>query len=329
ATQVDCSSDVNSTVNLTGIFSCNISHPIFHAEATAMFLVMFEVSDFASWGKEATIGAEGNSENDDSILDNNSHSLTIPVLYAVKIIVSRVTCTRYINILESVKQDSAVRHVYKVENLGIHDVPVNVTFEIPQNVAGLIRWDVKNPIPNLPVRSVECVTLGEQVGDSPQGRREDLTASLWTNIFCHVPILLRNTSIEFTLDGPAHSIGKKVASDVKLVMQSSAQVSLDKNKFVDIYSPRSHRAQARTEIEIHKYHSQLPLVCGGSAAGFVLLILIIVILYKVGFFNRSFKEKICVADDVSMKPNTADDAGFNTPDDQTTVASSDPLHPRE
>ncbi|XP_072350796.1 integrin alpha-D-like, partial [Scyliorhinus torazame] len=88
ASQVDCSSVANSTANLTGIFPCNISHPIFRSDATAMFVLTFEISDVANWETAASIEARGESDNEQTNRDHSLHSETLPVLYAVKIIIS-------------------------------------------------------------------------------------------------------------------------------------------------------------------------------------------------------------------------------------------------
>ncbi|XP_078392380.1 integrin alpha-M-like [Cetorhinus maximus] len=112
-------------------------------------------------------------------------------------------------------------------------------------------------------------------------------------------------------------------------MESRAQISLDQKTFVDIYSPTSHRAQARTEIEFREYYNSLPLVIGSSVGGFLLLILIIIAFYKCGFFKRSFRDKLCDGGEELSSPITTAAVEGNVPDSQQTPASSDALKPTD
>ncbi|XP_041038049.1 integrin alpha-X-like [Carcharodon carcharias] len=327
-TQVDCSSEHNTTGNLTRKFSCNISHPIFRSESMAMFTVNFEILDRASWGSKAVIKAMATSDNEESVAGHNVHMETIPVQYGVKIIVSRVSCTRYISFWERLKEQRDVKHTYKVENLGTRDTPVNVTFELHQGVSGVVWWDVKMPIPIHPVKGWDCVE--EAVSGPGEGRRsgehpEGKTSTRWTRISCNTPILERNTSVEFNLVGIAHSFGETVTTEVKLGMESLAHISLDQETFVDIYSPTSHWAQARTEIEFREYYNSLPLVIGGSVGGFLLLILIIIAFYKCGFFNRNFRDKLCDSGEELSSPISTAAVEGPMPDSQEIPESSDSL----
>ncbi|XP_038636265.1 integrin alpha-X-like [Scyliorhinus canicula] len=271
------------------------------------------------------------SENEQTNLDHSFHSETIPVLYAVKIIISRVSCTRYISFQGSAQNERTVNHIYKVENLGIRDVPVKVTFDIPQDVAGLVQWDVRRP-QNPQVNSAECV-LGQDSAASVRNASGEhsgnMIATSWARVFCDIATLERNRSIEFRLLGVARSLGKKVGSDVKLEMRSQAHILLDEKRFVDIDSPTSHWAQAVTEVEFQKYYNRLPVVIGSSVSGFVLLIIVIIALYKCGFFNRNFWDKICDAGEEASSPFTPADVKVTAPDSQDTMATSSLTKPTD
>ncbi|XP_067883688.1 integrin alpha-D-like [Heterodontus francisci] len=314
--QVNCASSLNSTGNGTGIFLCNISHPIFRSEGKASFIVTFEISDHANWEDRVSIRAEGKSDNELRVLTHSSHTETVPVQYAVKIIISRVGYTRYISLHDGKEEQRTIKHVYKVENLGDRGLPVNVTFNVPKDVAGIVRWELTNGILIQPDGASDCVETGEarrgtgQTTGQPAG---DTAAVTWSTIFCRIRVLDRNASVLFSLIGSARSLGKMATSGAKIVVASEAYISLDQRKFIDVYSSASHRVRALTEIEFHVYVNKLPYVIGSSIAGFLVLIIIIFVFYKIGFFKRNFRDKLCDDGEEASNPITPATSEDTTP----------------
>ncbi|XP_072341515.1 integrin alpha-X-like [Scyliorhinus torazame] len=159
-------------------------------------------------------------------------------------------------------------------------------------------------------------------------QKTNMIATSWTRIFCDVANLERNHSIEFRLLGVARSLGK-VGSDAKLEMKSQAHILLDETRFVDIYSPTSHWAQAVTEVEFQKYYNQLTVVIGSSVGGFILLVIVIIVLYKCGFFKRNYRDKFCDAGEEASSPFTSAGVDVTAPGSKDITPTSDSLKPMD
>ncbi|XP_052635732.1 integrin alpha-M-like, partial [Harpia harpyja] len=74
----------------------------------------------------------------------------------------------------------------------------------------------------------------------------------------------------------------------KVVVQSSARVLYDVGRFWN--TGRDPQLQVQTEVERLETPNPLPLILGGTVGGLVLLALVALVLYKVGFFKRHYKE---------------------------------------
>ncbi|XP_067837144.1 integrin alpha-X-like isoform X2 [Heptranchias perlo] len=327
ATQVDCASSLNSTGIQVENFSCNVSHPIFRSNQTANFVLTFEVSDQSTWEESVPLKVIANSDNELRILDNNFHTESIPVLYTVKVIITSVRSTRYVRLMENEEEAQTVRHTYKVENLGGRGLPVNVTFRV--ETGRRARWEIQDRVQSEPADGSECVALdgpGEVAESEDWTKPGAMIAS--KTISCRVRLLEANGSVLFTISGAARSMSS-LEGDGDLGMTSRANVTLDQRRYVDIYYPRSHQAQATTQIEFQKYFSAKWIIIGSIVGGLVLLILIVFGLYKCGFFNRRFKGKQCDSEGEASNPmNTATDE-LATPTDQVTAPTDQVTAPTD
>ncbi|KAM6988704.1 integrin alpha-X-like [Passerculus sandwichensis] len=76
----------------------------------------------------------------------------------------------------------------------------------------------------------------------------------------------------------------------KVHLQSSARVSFDQRTFQNTWG--GTELQVQTELERVQSPDPLPLILGGSLGGLLLLALVALGLYKVGFFKRRYKEML-------------------------------------
>uniref|UniRef100_UPI00398E5652 integrin alpha-D-like n=1 Tax=Pristiophorus japonicus TaxID=55135 RepID=UPI00398E5652 len=158
-------------------------------------------------------------ENELRILKDSVHTRIIPVQYAVKVIISRLGHTRYVSFGGTADEKRSIQHTYKVENRGAYAVPVNVTFDVPMEIGGLVRWELRSPIQVDPVNGSECV----DVTDIRSGvERQTLgleSTTTWKRIFCRTRLLGRKDSVLFSLSGEARTSEQFSSVDVKLAMQ--------------------------------------------------------------------------------------------------------------
>ncbi|XP_041037062.1 integrin alpha-X-like [Carcharodon carcharias] len=76
---------------------------------------------------------------------------------------------------------------------------------------------------------------------------------------------------------------------MELMIFSKAKVRFDEDKYVDVSEETAHYNEATllTEVDILQQVNQLPMIIGGSIGGLVLLLIVIFVFFKFGFFKRS------------------------------------------
>ncbi|XP_048476872.1 integrin alpha-M-like [Rhincodon typus] len=204
STRVECASNSSSINNLTGKFICNVSHPILQSKALAMFVLTFEVGDMNVSEEGLRIRAEGKSENPSGIYEDSVHEQTIPVKYAVNIVVSRVSSTRYITFMDRMNEERKIKHVYKVENIGSRTVPINVMINASEKVAGLVRWTPEITV-TVQQDHASCVLANEgqelSEGQLTKERKEDRPELSKRKISFTMLVLEKNCFVEIILDG--------------------------------------------------------------------------------------------------------------------------------
>ncbi|XP_030826749.1 integrin alpha-M-like [Camarhynchus parvulus] len=76
----------------------------------------------------------------------------------------------------------------------------------------------------------------------------------------------------------------------KVHLLSSARVTFDQRIFQNTWG--GTELQVQTELERVEPPNPLPLILGASLGGLLLLALVALGLYKVGFFKRRYKEML-------------------------------------
>ncbi|XP_058038558.1 integrin alpha-M-like [Ahaetulla prasina] len=145
--------------------TCNINHPIFWSGAEAIFVATFDVSPDASLGDTLQIVVEADSENGGNSTKDVSYEATLPVRYAVNLLINMgEESTKYMNF--TIGQEDArksIEHRYEVKNLHERSIPFTVTFQIPVKLKGILVWDVFQVIPSEP-EVAKCVLERETPG---------------------------------------------------------------------------------------------------------------------------------------------------------------------
>ncbi|XP_059499257.1 integrin alpha-M-like isoform X2 [Stegostoma tigrinum] len=324
STRVECASNSSSVDNLTGEFTCNVSHPILQSHALAVFILTFEVGDVNVSEEGLRIRAEAKSENPTGISEDSVHEQTIPVKYAVKLFVSRVSSTRYVTFTERSSEERRIKHVYKVENIGGRAVPINVTVKASEEVAGLVRW---MPELTMTFQESSAPRCRDIEGREPSAGREEEGPELSKSKIRSVMLVLENNCrLHLILDGIVRTIGNIPPIDTKLTMESEVYIRLDSRHFVNIVTGMNHRAQSATGVEFQKWYNPLPVILGSTLGGFLLLAVLGFALYKCGFFKRNFKDRLCDGDGACDHP-TAEPEGGTTPENCQGMMTAEPPSP--
>ncbi|XP_075785011.1 integrin alpha-L isoform X1 [Pelodiscus sinensis] len=286
--RISCNGLVAPDTNFRNL-SCNISHPIYWGNSSILFQLLFDVLSDSSWEDFLELQVMASSDNErNGSLENNRALLQIPVLYPVNIITKRLdSSTQYVNFSSLLPENKTIQHLYQVENLlpgsfpqldvtvfvVVPDVFLKELFWLPQgvqtdsNVTCHVRKDAHSPCFN---HAQSCLSAQQQIYECRLGELD--------------------TPSVITVTGLLHD-----ASEIQESSQSPFCTALCFTFNTHKYSLLSNdfmQSQVTTEVELVYVMNYLPIYVGSGVGGLLLFILIIVGLYKCGFFKRNYKERL-------------------------------------
>ncbi|KAM6225523.1 integrin alpha-X-like isoform 2-T2 [Spheniscus humboldti] len=272
---------------------CLVNHPIFRPGAEVVFTVTLDVPHSAELGGLLEVVANASSDNRSP--GGRGQRAEIPVKYGVFLVLtSAPDSTNYVNVSThaGAPASAPVTHHYEVKILGQRGLPVNVTFLVPTALGGTPLWDELEVTPDQ--EPVQCRAVAEHPGvpDAPQRLREhpllDCAVAACRELQCQVQELEPPRALGFRLGGSLALGWVAPTQQPKVVVQSSAQVHYDVGRYWN--TAGGAQLQVQTEVERLETPNPLPLILGGTVGGLVLLGLVVLVLYKVGFFKRHYKE---------------------------------------
>ncbi|XP_042327562.1 integrin alpha-L [Sceloporus undulatus] len=276
--------------------SCNISHPVFRDTTKALIQLRFGILDKRSWGDdlEMEVNVSSNNELNETLHDNTAR-LRIPIKYPINMIVERLEAsTQYIEFSSVRQENKTVTHSYVVKNwpMGAFPSPeVSVFVKVPTtNPEGLI-WELEG-VQTDP--SVFCQPI--------QLEKNTSKPSEWIEMQCAVgeyrlyrcdlgqinSSIINMTGVMYTKGNMKHFPRFKLCTALWLTFNTS--------RYMNFYSQEFAQFQ-ETEVEVIFKMNYLPVIIGSGIGGLVLLILIIVGLYKCGFFKRNYKAKMDIQEE--------------------------------
>nr|Q9QYE7.1 RecName: Full=Integrin alpha-D; AltName: CD_antigen=CD11d; Flags: Precursor [Rattus norvegicus]AAF21241.1 alpha D integrin [Rattus norvegicus] len=293
--------------------SCSINHPIFREGAKTTFMITFDVSYKAFLGDRLLLRAKASSENNKPDTNKTAFQLELPVKYTVYTLISRQEdSTNHVNFSSSHggrRQEAA--HRYRVNNLSPLKLAVRVNFWVPVLLNGVAVWDVTL---SSPAQGVSCVSQMKP----PQNpdfltqiqRRSVLDCSIadCLHFRCDIPSLDIQDELDFILRGNLSFGWVSQTLQEKVLLVSEAEITFDTSVYSQLPGQEAFlRAQVETTLEEYVVYEPIFLVAGSSVGGLLLLALITVVLYKLGFFKRQYKEML---DGKAADPVTAGQADF-------------------
>uniref|UniRef100_V9KUM0 Integrin alpha-M n=1 Tax=Callorhinchus milii TaxID=7868 RepID=V9KUM0_CALMI len=276
------------------IISCNVSHPILPENTQMAFDVLLDVMWSAVWSEHLVIRVMAFSENEaNETLTDNEANATLSILYPTNLVINREDFTPEVILKIGSTEMESIHHYYRVSNLAAVSLPVSVTFLIPLEVSPGLVWDIQ-PI-RVGQKSADC-----SVPTTNLSVKNHLNQALSCPnktcriISCEIALLTNSEPVVFHLQGSLVPNSLSTVGGERLRLTSRAWVGFDRRMYAQT-SPDPHQGlhhQITTRVEFVQVQDYVPILAGGAGGGLVLFIIIGLVLYKVGFFNRGLKTKM-------------------------------------
>uniref|UniRef100_A0A8C2MJQ1 Integrin alpha L n=1 Tax=Cricetulus griseus TaxID=10029 RepID=A0A8C2MJQ1_CRIGR len=261
---------------LTKTLACNVSSPIFKAGLQVSLQVMFNTLLNSSWGDFVELNGTVHCENEDSsLLEDNSATMRIPILYPVNILIEdQENSTLYTSFTPKGPKTQQVQHIYQVRiqpSAYDHNMPtLEALVGVPQPHSESTithTWNVQMDPP------VTCHTE-----DLKRPSSED--EPCLPGILFRCPIVFRR-EILIQVTGTVE-LAKEIKASSTLSLCSSLSISFNSSKHFHLYGSKASMAQVLMKVDVVYEKEMLHLYVLSGIGGLVLLLLIFLALYKVG-----------------------------------------------
>ncbi|XP_051001300.1 integrin alpha-L [Acomys russatus] len=287
---------------LTKKLACNVSSPIFKADREVSLQVMFNTLLNASWGDFVELKGTVHCENENlSLLEDNSVTTRIPVLYPVNILTEdQENSTLYIGFTPKGPKTQPVQHLYQVT---IQPSAYDHSTPTLEALVGVPRPHSEDPITHTwTVQTDPPVTCHYEDLKRPPGDAEQPCVP---GVQFRCPIVFRQETL-IRVTGTVELLEEIKASST-LSLCSSLTISFNSSKHFHLYGSKGSKAQVLMKVDVVYEKEMLHLYVLSGTGGLLLLLLIFLALYKVGFFKRNLKEKM-EADEAVPSGSPGEDA---------------------
>ncbi|XP_078283541.1 integrin alpha-11-like [Rhinoraja longicauda] len=291
---------------------CTVAHPVFRSQSKVAFRLEFEFSRSLFLDSvELTLTASSDSEEVEETLHDNVYHLYVPVQYQADLLLTRNSSPDFYD-LKSVKEleengdfDPPFNFTFTLQNLGrftIGRLAIRVT--VPTTTKGNNRLLVLTNNSTVPAEGIQC-TLGrpseaphwQHPGDTVYAEdlrhfeKLDAGNAKCTLIMCEVKNFKSNEEYIIHVSG-------RLLTDSLLTLRFGS-LFLVTTATLDIQEPKAMFVKEEGRIRhitLHmtkQWESEVPLwvIIGSSLGGLLLLALLTLALWKLGFFRSAYRRR--------------------------------------
>ncbi|KAM8982841.1 integrin alpha-D-like [Ara ararauna] len=261
---------------------CMVNPPILPHGAEVVFVVTLDVPLDAELGPVLEVVAKASS--DSSAPGPPKERIHVPVKIGV-----------FLSISSSSSNPSAgpLIHHYEVKLWGQRGLPINITFRVPTALRETPLWGSLELTPNQDPR--RCRAVAERPPTDPDGARRlpqrplvNCAVASCREFLCPMGPMEPPQVLRFGIGGELSVGWMKELGLPKALLQSGVRLSFDVGRYQNMGGQQE--LQLQTEVEHSEPPNLLPHIVGGSLGGLLLLALLSMGLYKIGFFRRRYKE---------------------------------------
>ncbi|XP_073333208.1 integrin alpha-L-like [Pagrus major] len=294
--------------------TCGISLPVYRSRSTATFKTSFHINTEYEWNDTVSMTIIGKSDNTNSSR-NNSLTKSIPVQYEIKMVVTVNDDTiTYLNFSTEDAAPKKMVAIYKIRNTGFKAYPINVSLFFPTKLEH--NFEMENYQVFVQQNKTQCTSITDKKSEycSPE--------KYCKNIACGSFILDKESSTEIRLSGDVqfkdlkqHAaniafLKRYTGEGAEVKFKSFIHVSYDDQRYVLDSKKKQNKGGFKqksaetglwkdndptmkwTEVQVEFIipPDELLIILTGTILGFLLLIIITVIMFKLGCFKRKTLE---------------------------------------
>uniref|UniRef100_UPI00398ECB0C integrin alpha-11a n=1 Tax=Pristiophorus japonicus TaxID=55135 RepID=UPI00398ECB0C len=291
---------------------CTVAYPVFRSQSKVAFRLEFEFSRSSFLDNvEIVLTASSDSEEAEETLQDNTYHLYIPVQYEADLLLTRDSSPERYDLKsadeleESGNLDPSFNFTFKLQNLGrftVGHLLVKVT--IPTMTKGNNLLLVLTNNSTSPEEGIQCNLtnhMGMQQWRRPIGQvlAEDLRHyekldagnAKCTFLVCEMKNLKTNEEYTIHISGRLLTDSLMALKFRSLLLVTTA--TLDIREPGAMFITEDGRSRHITLQMTKQYESEVPLwiIIGSLLGGFLLLALLTLALWKLGFFQSAYRKR--------------------------------------
>ncbi|XP_054983364.1 integrin alpha-11 [Sorex araneus] len=281
---------------------CNVSYPFFRAKAKVAFRLDFEFSRSVFLHHlEILLTAGSDSDEEEGTKADNTALLRCPLKYEADVLFTRSSSLSHYEVKPNTSLDGPgppFSCVFKIQNLGlfpIHGVVLKIMVPVATRAGNrlLVLRDFLADQEN-----TTCHIWGNGTEYRQAPTEEDLSRALLLN-HSNADIVSINCNVQLAPGQEVnfHLLGGLWLSSLKALKFRSMKITIHaalQRHFPSPYIFREHEPSRQVTLEISKpedWHIPIWIIVGSSLGGLLLLALLVLALWKLGFFESARRRR--------------------------------------
>ncbi|XP_030280862.1 integrin alpha-L-like isoform X2 [Sparus aurata] len=283
--------------------TCGISLPVYRSRSEATFNTTFYIETGYEWKDNVSITITGKSDNTNSSR-KNSVTRSIPVQFQIEMLITVNDDTiKYLNFSTEDALPKKMVAIYKIRNTGFKAFPINVSLFFPTELDH--NFQMENYQVLVEQNKTQCTGITDKTSEYCSSEK------YCKRMVCDSFILDKESSTEFKLTGHVQFkdlkqraanmafLKRYTGEGATVKFKSFIDISYDNQRYVLDSRKQQKSAEANdpvmksTEVQVEFLipPDELLIILTGVILGLLLLIIIAVIMFKLGFFKRKTPEE--------------------------------------